>query len=161
MSRRQRSTRSLGEFERAQRARTAAQAKRAEQARALRHTATMGTAIFIDRSSTTTVMQTGISATLLQSICCAASLARWFYCTPDQRLIFDFCRPDGSKKAFVRLTPEVDALDIANKVRRLIYLQRFSSDFSSSFADRLHLILHCVVRSFFRAVLYHFDNERR
>lgn len=25
-------------------------------------------------------------------------------------------RPDGKKKAFVRLLPEVDALDIANKV---------------------------------------------
>ena len=27
-----------------------------------------------------------------------------------------FCRPDGQKKAYVRLTPEYDALDVANKI---------------------------------------------
>ena len=27
-------------------------------------------------------------------------------------------RPDGQKKAYVRLTPDYDALDVANKVRR-------------------------------------------
>ena len=27
-------------------------------------------------------------------------------------------RPDGKKKAYVRLTPDHDALDVANKVRR-------------------------------------------
>ena len=27
------------------------------------------------------------------------------------------CRPDGKKKAYVRLTPDHDALDVANKVR--------------------------------------------
>lgn len=31
-------------------------------------------------------------------------------------------RPDGTKKAYVRLTPEHDALDIANKVRRPLSL---------------------------------------
>ena len=28
-------------------------------------------------------------------------------------------RPDGKKKAYVRLTPDHDALDVANKVRSL------------------------------------------
>lgn len=27
--------------------------------------------------------------------------------------IHGFCRPDGTKKAYARLTPDVDALDIA------------------------------------------------
>lgn len=34
---------------------------------------------------------------------------------------FIFCfvfRPDGEKKAYVRLAPDYDALDVANKVRR-------------------------------------------
>lgn len=26
------------------------------------------------------------------------------------------CRPDGTKKAYVRLTPDYDALDVANKI---------------------------------------------
>lgn len=26
------------------------------------------------------------------------------------------CRPDGQKKAYVRLTPDYDALDVANKI---------------------------------------------
>ncbi len=29
---------------------------------------------------------------------------------------FTSCRPDGNKKAYVRLAPDYDALDIANKV---------------------------------------------
>lgn len=30
---------------------------------------------------------------------------------------FEFCcRPDGTKKAYVRLTPDYDALDVANKI---------------------------------------------
>jgi large subunit ribosomal protein L23Ae len=29
---------------------------------------------------------------------------------------FSDCRPDGTKKAYVRLTADVDALDTANKV---------------------------------------------
>ncbi len=29
---------------------------------------------------------------------------------------FFFCRPDGQKKAYVRLAPDYDALDVANKV---------------------------------------------
>ena len=28
----------------------------------------------------------------------------------------DVCRPDGAKKAYVRLTPDYDALDVANKI---------------------------------------------
>lgn len=38
------------------------------------------------------------------------------------QLLFDnmntliFCRPDGEKKAYVRLAPDYDALDVANKV---------------------------------------------
>lgn len=28
------------------------------------------------------------------------------------------CRPDGQKKAYVRLAPDYDALDVANKVSR-------------------------------------------
>lgn len=26
------------------------------------------------------------------------------------------CRPDGQKKAYVRLTPDYDALDVANRI---------------------------------------------
>jgi hypothetical protein len=26
------------------------------------------------------------------------------------------CRPDGTKKAFIRLTPDFDALDVANRI---------------------------------------------
>jgi len=26
------------------------------------------------------------------------------------------CRPDGKKKAYVKLTPDYDALDVANKI---------------------------------------------
>ena len=29
---------------------------------------------------------------------------------------FFFPRPDGTKKAYVRLTPDFDALDVANKI---------------------------------------------
>jgi large subunit ribosomal protein L23Ae len=29
---------------------------------------------------------------------------------------FFFCRPDGEKKAYVRLAPDYDALDVANKI---------------------------------------------
>ncbi len=29
------------------------------------------------------------------------------------------CRPDGQKKAYVRLAPDYDALDVANKVLTL------------------------------------------
>jgi large subunit ribosomal protein L23Ae len=32
-----------------------------------------------------------------------------------------FVRPDGKKKAYVRLTPDHDALDVANKVWTGIY----------------------------------------
>lgn len=31
--------------------------------------------------------------------------------------IFMLLRPDGEKKAYVRLAPDYDALDVANKVR--------------------------------------------
>ena len=31
-----------------------------------------------------------------------------------------FLRPDGKKKAYVRLTADHDALDVANKVRRIV-----------------------------------------
>lgn len=31
-------------------------------------------------------------------------------------LMFLFCRPDGKKKAYVRLTQDFDALEIANKI---------------------------------------------
>lgn len=34
----------------------------------------------------------------------------------DPVLIMIFCRPDGTKKAYVRLTPDYDALDVANKI---------------------------------------------
>lgn len=33
------------------------------------------------------------------------------------KLIITFSRPDGQKKAYVRLAPDYDALDVANKVR--------------------------------------------
>ena len=29
---------------------------------------------------------------------------------------FEDCRPDGAKKAYVRLTTDYDALDVANKI---------------------------------------------
>ena len=31
------------------------------------------------------------------------------------------CRPDGKKKAYVRLAPDYDALDVANKVREVMF----------------------------------------
>jgi hypothetical protein len=31
-------------------------------------------------------------------------------------LLLGCCRPDGQKKAYVRLTPDYDALDVANKI---------------------------------------------
>ena len=30
--------------------------------------------------------------------------------------MFSMCRPDGAKKAYVRLTTDYDALDVANKI---------------------------------------------
>lgn len=68
-------------------------------------------------------------------------------------------RPDGKKKAYVRLTADHDALDVANKVA-LIHqpecminscfcrlasskLSRFPR-FLSSFACTCHIILHCM-----------------
>ena len=38
-------------------------------------------------------------------------------CTESQLIYRQFLRPDGRKKAFVRLDKDVDALDVANKVR--------------------------------------------
>lgn len=32
------------------------------------------------------------------------------------KLFLFLCRPDGTKKAYVRLTPDYDALDVANKI---------------------------------------------
>ncbi|KAA1115459.1 60S ribosomal protein L25 [Puccinia graminis f. sp. tritici] len=58
-------------------------------------------------------------------------------------------RPDGKKKAFVRLTPEVDALDIANKVRAhsSILTHNISSRLITvpSLLDRFHLKI-CFLR---------------
>jgi hypothetical protein len=34
----------------------------------------------------------------------------------------EHCSPDGKKKAYVRLTADHDALDVANKVRRAVCL---------------------------------------
>ena len=31
-------------------------------------------------------------------------------------MVTTHCRPDGEKKAYVRLAPDYDALDVANKV---------------------------------------------
>lgn len=36
--------------------------------------------------------------------------------TAVQTFCFDDCRPDGAKKAYVRLTADYDALDVANKI---------------------------------------------
>lgn len=36
---------------------------------------------------------------------------------------FAFCRPDGQKKAYVRLASDYDALDVANKVCLLILIK--------------------------------------
>jgi hypothetical protein len=35
---------------------------------------------------------------------------------PDNLVFFLFNRPDGKKKAYVKLTPDYDALDVANKI---------------------------------------------
>ena len=35
------------------------------------------------------------------------------------------CRPDGEKKAYVRLLADYDALDVANKVCNVMYLSLY------------------------------------
>jgi large subunit ribosomal protein L23Ae len=35
---------------------------------------------------------------------------------PAAAAVVGCCRPDGQKKAYVRLTPDYDALDVANKI---------------------------------------------
>jgi hypothetical protein len=52
--------------------------------------------------------------------------------------LMDCIRPDGRKKAYVRLTADHDALDVANKVR-LRALSCLSKAYQNP-ADRLHLI---------------------
>ena len=47
--------------------------------------------------------------------------------------------PDGKKKAYVRLTPEVDALDIANKVRSAPVSPRATANAHDDRTDWLHL----------------------
>ena len=57
------------------------------------------------------------------------------------------CRPDGKKKAYVRLTADHDALDVANKVSRGVDDRRFPSVCDSAtdveshgaLIDRIHL----------------------
>jgi large subunit ribosomal protein L23Ae len=48
-------------------------------------------------------------------VCCAACLIRYDVQLSDQPNL-QFCRPDGKKKAYVKLTPDYDALDVANKI---------------------------------------------
>ena len=36
-----------------------------------------------------------------------------------------FCRPDGEKKAYVRLASDYDALDVANKVCKVVSCRDF------------------------------------
>uniref|UniRef100_A0A453CBZ5 50S ribosomal protein L23, chloroplastic n=1 Tax=Aegilops tauschii subsp. strangulata TaxID=200361 RepID=A0A453CBZ5_AEGTS len=48
-------------------------------------------------------------------VCCAACLIRYAVQLSDQPNL-QFCRPDGKKKAYVKLTPDYDALDVANKI---------------------------------------------
>ncbi|KAI9483561.1 MAG: ribosomal protein L23/L15e core domain-containing protein, partial [Benjaminiella poitrasii] len=45
-------------------------------------------------------------------------------------------RPDGYKKAFVRLTADVDALDVANKVKQINFIY-FLGKLTRSFKNRL------------------------
>jgi len=47
-------------------------------------------------------------------------------------------RPDGKKKAYVRLTPDHDALDVANKVASFLFLFKCAI-YLTRFADWLHL----------------------
>lgn len=50
---------------------------------------------------------------------CALHHMTLFLCTQLINLMllwFDDCRPDGAKKAYVRLTTDYDALDVANKI---------------------------------------------
>ena len=39
-----------------------------------------------------------------------------------------YCRPDGKKKAYVQLTSDHDALDVANKVRENIVVLTIDDD---------------------------------
>ena len=45
-------------------------------------------------------------------------MARFILCIIHTVMLnwFDECRPDGAKKAYVRLTTDYDALDVANKI---------------------------------------------
>jgi hypothetical protein len=45
------------------------------------------------------------------------------------------CSPDGTKKAYVRLTPDHDALDVANKVR-MHQICAVREHYTDSFCDR-------------------------
>jgi hypothetical protein len=40
----------------------------------------------------------------------------WISATNSKLEFWICCRPDGTKKAYVRLTPDYDALDVANKI---------------------------------------------
>lgn len=54
-------------------------------------------------------------------------------------ILFCDCRPDGKKKAYVRLTPDHDALDVANKVWAVICVGGRGADGRCVCADWLHL----------------------
>lgn len=41
---------------------------------------------------------------------------------PRSSFLLYHSRPDGEKKAYVRLAPDYDALDVANKVRKLTFI---------------------------------------
>ncbi|GJU19888.1 60S ribosomal protein L23a [Tanacetum coccineum] len=56
-------------------------------------------------------------------------------------------RPDGTKKAYVKLTPDFDALDVANKIEFLI--ESISTDlkfFDDSYASKAKKMVHRLVR---------------
>lgn len=51
-----------------------------------------------------------------------------------------YCRPDGKKKAYVRLTSDHDALDVANKVRENIVVLAIDDDQHWWWADWVYLV---------------------
>ena len=55
------------------------------------------------------------------------------------------CRPDGKKKAYVRLTSDHDALDVANKVRENIIVLTIDDNQNWWWADWVYLVSLCTV----------------
>lgn len=71
---------------------------------------------------------------------------------------FHACRPDGKKKAYVRLTADHDALDVANKASRLlrdgVELIFLTARMCFEPVDWLHLMCSLVSSGFFSVVFF-------